>query len=130
MLKEIFIIIIIIVSVVSFNFFIQNYLDNSSKNFVLKLDEIAVKLLENDDVDYEEVKEEVNNLEKKWYDIESIWMLIILHSDLNTVDKAFKELDATLEIKNAEQSYVNVKKLQFLIESVTSKDLFELKNIF
>ena len=57
-------------------------------------------------------------------------MLIILHSDLDKVDNAFKELRATLEIENAEQSYVNVKKLQFLIDSVTKKDLFELKNIF
>lgn len=130
MLREIFIIIIIIVSVVGVNFFIPNYLDNSSKEFVSKLDELSTKLKEKENIDYDEIKKELDNLEEKWYEVESVWMLIILHSDLDLVDKAFKELQATLEIKNAEQSYVNAKRLQFLIESVTKKDLFELKNIF
>lgn len=131
MLKEIFLIIAIIVTVVGFNFLIQNYLDNSSDEFVSKLGELSNKLLENNEnVNYEEVKSEVIDLESKWYEVESIWMLIILHSELDKVDSAFKELEATLEAKNSELAYINVKKLEFMIESVTKKDLFELKNIF
>ncbi len=131
MLKEISLIIAIIASVIGFNFFIQNYLDKSSDEFVSELGNISRKLLEEEaNVDYEGVKKEVNELENKWYEVESVWMLIILHSELDKVDSGFKELEATLETENSELSYVNTKKLEFVIESITKKDLFELKNIF
>ena len=131
MLKEISLIIVIIASVIGFNFFIQNYLDKSSDEFVSELGNISRKLLEEEaNVDYEGVKKEVNELENKWYGVESVWMLIILHSELDKVDSGFKELEATLETENSELSYVNAKKLEFVIESITKKDLFELKNIF
>lgn len=130
MFKEILIIIIIIISIVSLNFLMQNYLANSSTDFIKELDELAYKLQEKDDINLDEIKEEVNNLEKKWYGIEDIWMLIILHSDIDKVEEAFKELEAELDIKDKEQAYVKIKKMQFLIESITNKDLFELKNIF
>lgn len=130
MFKEILIIIIIIISIVGLNFLMQNYLANSSTDFIKELDELAYKLQEKDDINLDEIKEEVNNLEKKWYGIEDIWMLIILHSDIDKVEEAFKELEAELDIKDKEQAYVKIKKMQFLIESITNKDLFELKNIF
>lgn len=130
MLKEFSLIIIIIICVVGFNFFIQNYLEDSSKDFISQLDELSEKLLEKDNIDYDAIKKEVDELEKKWYDVEGMWMLIILHSELDKVDAAFKELRATLDIEDLDNSYVNIKKLEFLIESVTKKDLFELKNIF
>lgn len=130
MFKEILIIIIIIISIVGLNFLMQNYLANSSTDFIKELDELAYKLQEKDDINLDEIKEEVNNLEKKWYGIEDIWMLIILHSDIDKVEEAFKELEAELDIKDKEQAYVKTKKMQFLIESITNKDLFELKNIF
>lgn len=130
MLKEMVIIVAIVASVIGLNFFIQDYLDKSSRELISQMDEMSTKLLNKDNVNYDDVKKEIDEVEENWYGVEEMWMLIILHSDLDKVDNAFKELRATLEIENAEQSYVNVKKLQFLIDSVTKKDLFELKNIF
>ena len=40
-------------------------------------------------------------------------MLIILHSDIDKVEEAFKELEAELDIKDKEQAYVKIKKMQF-----------------
>ena len=76
------------------------------------------------------MSKKVNDLEEKWRGIEKIWMLILLHSDLDEIDKMLNELKSSLELKNRETSYLNAKDLQFLIENISEKNAFSLKNIF
>ena len=130
MLKEISIILIIIILIISSNFFIQNYLKNSSQEFIDKIGEIAGELINNENINYDDMSKKVNDLEEKWRGIEKIWMLILLHSDLDEIDKMLNELKSSLELKNRETSYLNAKNLQFLIENISEKNAFSLKNIF
>lgn len=130
MLKEISIILIIIILIISSNFFIQNYLKNSSQEFIDKIGEIAGELINNENINYDDMSKKVNDLEEKWRGIEKIWMLILLHSDLDEIDKMLNELKSSLELKNRETSYLNAKDLQFLIENISEKNAFSLKNIF
>ena len=130
MLKEISIILIIIILIISSNFFIQNYLKNSSQEFIDKIGEIAGELINNENINYDDMSKKVNDLEEKWRGIEKIWMLILLHSDLDEIDKMLSELKSSLELKNRETSYLNAKDLQFLIENISEKNAFSLKNIF
>ena len=130
MLNEISIILIIIILIISSNFFIQNYLKNSSQEFIDKIGEIAGELINNENINYDDMSKKVNDLEEKWRGIEKIWMLILLHSDLDEIDKMLNELKSSLELKNRETSYLNAKDLQFLIENISEKNAFSLKNIF
>ena len=130
MLKEISIILIIIILIISSNFFIQNYLKNSSQEFIDKIGEIAGELINNENINYDDMSKKVNDLEEKWRGIEKIWMLILLHSDLDEIDKMLNELKSSLELKNRDTSYLNAKDLQFLIENISEKNAFSLKNIF
>ena len=131
MFKEVLIIIIIIVSIISFNFLLQNYLKNSSEEFIGKLEEVSTKLMEtSENVNYEEIKNEISELESKWYDVEKIWMLILLHSDLDMIDRTFKNLFSYIDTRDFEGTYRSVKELKFLIEYIAEKDAFTLKNIF
>ncbi len=58
-------------------------------------------------------------------------MLIILHSDIDKVEEAFKELEAELDIKLIKNKHIcKNKENAILIESITNKDLFELKKYF
>ena len=104
MLKEISIILIIIILIISSNFFIQNYLKNSSQEFIDKIGEIAGELINNENINYDDMSKKVNDLEEKWRGIEKIWMLILLHSDLDEIDKMLNELKSSLELKNRETS--------------------------
>lgn len=130
MFKEISIILVIIILIVSSNFFIQNYLKNSSQEFIDKIEEISELLINNNDINYDDIKGKVSDLEKKWSEVENLWMLILLHSDLDFVDETINGLKSSLELKNREASYLNAKKLQFLIENISEKNAFNLKNIF
>lgn len=130
MFKEISIILVIIILIVSSNFFIQNYLNNSSQEFIDKIEEISELLINNNDINYDDIKGKVSDLEKKWSEVENLWMLILLHSDLDFVDETINGLKSSLELKNREASYLNAKKLQFLIENISEKNAFNLKNIF
>lgn len=131
MFKEVLIIIIIIVSIISFNFLLQNYLKNSSEEFIGKLEEVSTKLMEtSENVNYEEIKKDISELESKWYDVEKIWMLILLHSDLDMIDRTFKNLFSYIDTRDFEGTYRSVKELKFLIEYIAEKDAFTLKNIF
>ena len=130
MFKEISIILVIIILIVSSNFFIQNYLKNSSQEFIDKIEEISELLINNNDINYDDIKGKVRNLKKKWSEVENLWMLILLHSDLDFVDETINGLKSSLELKNREASYLNAKKLQFLIENISEKNAFNLKNIF
>jgi len=128
--KEISIIVIIIILIVGANFFMENYLDKTSKEITPKLEEVATSLMQKDNVDFEQVKQTISDVEDKWYQLEKIWMLILLHSDLDSVDRTFKNLFASLEIEDSGRAYMYVKELQFLIEYISKKDEFSLKNIF
>jgi len=129
--KEVLIIIIIIVSVIGFNFLIQNYLESSSEEIIGKLEETSNKLMETrENVDYEKITKDVSELEAKWYEMEKIWMLILLHSDLDMIDRTFKNLFSYIDTKDFEGTYRSVKELKFLIEYIAEKDAFTLKNIF
>ena len=130
MIKEIFIIISIIIIIISSNFLIQNYLKNSSQEFIDKTAEVSDLLINNEDINYDDIKGKVGELESKWSEVENIWMLILLHSDLDLVDQSINELKSSLELKNKEISYLNAKNLQFLIENISEKNEFNLKNIF
>lgn len=131
MFKEVLIIIIIIVSIVGFNFLLQNYLKSSSEEFVVKLEEVSTKLMEiSENVNYEEIKKDIGELESKWYEVEKIWMLILLHSDLDMIDRTFKDLYSYIDVKDFDGTYRSVKELKFLIEYISEKDAFTLKNIF
>lgn len=131
MFKEVLIIIIIIVSIVGFNFLLQNYLKSSSEEFVVKLEEVSTKLMEtSENVNYEEIKKDIDELEAKWYEVEKIWMLILLHSDLDMIDRTFKDLYSYIDVKDFDGTYRSVKDLKFLIEYISEKDAFTLKNIF
>ena len=130
MFKEIFIIISIIIIIISSNFLIQNYLKNSSQEFIDKTAEVSDLLINNEDINYDDIKGKVGELESKWSEVENIWMLILLHSDLDLVDQSINELKSSLELKNKEISYLNAKNLQFLIENISEKNEFNLKNIF
>ncbi len=130
MFKEIFIIISIIIIIISSNFLIQNYLKNSSQEFIDKTAEVSDLLINNEDINYDDIKGKVGELESKWSEVENIWMLILLHSDLDLIDQSINELKSSLELKNKEISYLNAKNLQFLIENISEKNEFNLKNIF
>ena len=129
--KEVLIIIIIIVSIVGFNFLLQNYLKSSSEEFIVKLEEVSTKLMEtSENANYEEIKKDISDLESKWYDVEKIWMLILLHSDLDLVDRTFKNLFSYIDTKDFAGTYRSVKELKFLIEYISEKDAFTIKNVF
>ena len=130
MFKEIFIIISIIIIIISSNFLIQNYLKNSSQEFIDKTADVSDLLINNEDINYDDIKGKVGELESKWSEVENIWMLILLHSDLDLVDQTINELKSSIELKNKEDSYLNAKNLQFLIENISEKNKFNLKNIF
>lgn len=131
MFKEVLIIIIIIVGIIGFNFLIQNYLESSSEDIVVKLEEVSNKLMEiSENVNYEEIKKDISELESKWYDVEKIWMLILLHSDLDMIDRTFKNLFSYIDTKDFEGAYRTVKELKFLIEYIAEKDAFTIKNVF
>lgn len=130
MLKEICIIIVIIASIIGFNFFIQDYLGKTSNEFVTKLDEVALKLKDTENINFDEIEGTISELESKWNETEEIWMLITVHSDLDMVDKTIKRLQSTLELKQEMEAYVNIKELQFLIDHIAKKDAFILKNLF
>ena len=130
MFKEIFIIISIIIIIISSNFLIQNYLKNSSQEFIDKTAEVSDLLINNEDINYDDIKGKVGELESKWSEVENIWMLILLHSDLDLIDQSINELKSSLELKNKEISYLNAKNLQFLIENISEKNEFNIKNIF
>lgn len=131
MFKEFLIIIIIIFFIISSNFFLQNYLKNSSEEFVIKLEEMATNLIKDrEHIDYEELNKNISEIENKWYEEERIWMLILLHSDLDEIDMGFKKIYGYIDLKNFGGIYRSVKEIKFLIEYIVEKDKFTIKNIF
>ena len=131
MFKEVLIIIIIIFFIVGSNFFLQNYLKSSSEEFIVKLEDIATDLIKKgENIDYNDLNKRISDIEQRWYEEEKLWMLLLLHSDLDEIDMGFKKIYGYIDLKNFEGVYRSVKETKFLIEYIVEKDNFTIKNIF
>lgn len=130
-MKEFVIIFIILIIIIGGSLYTDNYLKNSSEELANQLKSLRQKIQENQDSNnVEELKKEVNNVYNKWEKTEEKWALIVLHSELDLIETSFVRLKAQIEEEALDKSIEEIDAGIFLVNHISEKEKFSLKNVF
>ena len=132
MLKEIFIVCIVILLVLICNFALQNYITKSSESLVEKLGTLSEKMTS----DIENIKENndinnlINNIENEWEKSKKKWEIFVIHNEIDQIEISFTNLKTAIKTNNKQDASIETEKAKFLLQHEAERDSFMLKNLF
>lgn len=128
-MKEFIIIFIILIIIIGGAIYTNNYLNNSSQKMVNMLEGLKQKV-EHEENNIEELKTEVENVYNEWENMEKKWAFIVLHSELDLIETSFIKMKAQIEEGELSRSIEEIETSIFLVNHISEKEKFYLKNIF
>lgn len=130
-MKELLIIFIILLIIIGGAIYTDKYLENSSQELISMLEKLKEKVDWADDANnVEEIKNEGENIYKKWEETEEQWAYIVLHSELDLIETSFVRMKAQIEEGEFSRSIEEIDACIFLVNHISEKEKFCLKNIF
>lgn len=129
MKKEIIIIITIIITMAILHFTSEIYMQNFFKGIYYDLDIIG-EILKSEDINENDLKNNMEDIMKKWNDRYNYIACYIEHDELEKVQLQLASIKANIEIKDYEQSYDELEKCKFIMKHIEDKDSFKIINIF
>lgn len=128
-MKEITIIFIILIIIIGGAIYTNKYLNNSSQKLVGMLEDLKQKVEQNSN-DTKNLKTEVDNIYNEWQNTENKWAFIVLHSELDLIETSFVKMKAQIEEGELNRSMEEIETSIFLVNHISEKEKFCLKNIF
>ena len=128
-MKEFIIIFIILIIIIGGAIYTNNYLNNSSQKMVNMLEGLKQKV-EHEENNIEELKTEVENVYNEWENMEKKWAFIVLHSELDLIETSFIKMKAQIKGGELSRSIEEIETSIFLVNHISEKEKFYLKNIF
>ena len=125
MVREVVFILVILVIIISANFIVINYLENSTDILISKIDEVNQNIEDKEKA--EEIMEELSN---EWKNANKIWAIIIPHQELDQIEISLLSAKTAIENEEIHDAHIEINKLEFLIKHINEKEEFSLKNIF
>ena len=130
-MRETIIIIVILIVIIGGAIFIKKYLDESGSKIVSKLQRLEEKINSNQDSnDIEEIIKDANEVYEDWQKTEDIWAIIVLHSELDSIETAFIRMKTNLEKGELAESIEGLETAVFLVKHISDTEKFCIKNIF
>lgn len=127
-MKEFTIIFIILIIIIGGAIYTNNYLNNSSQKLVGMLEDLKQKVEQNSD-NIEDLKTDVDNVYNEWESTEKKWAFIVLHSELDLIETSFTKMKAQIEEGEVNRSMEEIETSIFLVNHISEKEKFCLKNI-
>lgn len=127
-MKELIIIFIILIIIIGSSLYTNKYIDKSSEQLVGELENLKQNVQRNQDIN--NLKKQVEKIYTDWEDTEEKWALIVSHSELDMIETGFVRLKAQIEEEELERSVEEIDATIFLVNHISEKEKFCLKNIF
>lgn len=130
-MKESVICISIVICIIFGNYKIQNYIEQSINTIFEELKELKEEMLkENKDIDDEKVKDQAEQVWKKWENRHDKLAYFIEHNELEKVETSLIELQSYIDTKEYNDSISQLDKAVFLLNHIQDKYALNLENIF
>lgn len=126
MLKEIIISIIIIVIIVSLDFFTQNYANESIKETTNMLNDLKEKIKKGED----STNNNVDELVASWGNRRKKLAYFIEHDELEKVDTNLTNLKSYIEVSDFDMAINSIDEAKYILEHIKQKSSFSLVNVF
>ena len=127
MYKEVIICIVVIITILTINWLLQNYTKNSVTELNDNLEELKQDLKEKDNEKTESKMKEIND---KWSKQYGILAVFIEHDELEKVELDLITLDGYIEIDDYCKGINEVNKSIFSLKHIAEKYDFSLVNVF
>ena len=127
-MKDFIIICIIIIVIIGGAIYTQKYIDRTTGALVQELNDLK-KMIDNKE-QREDVVKKVNKIYNKWKKTEEGWAIIVLHSELDLIETSFIKMKTAIEEDELNRGLEELETSMFLINHISEKEKFCLKNIF
>ena len=130
-MREIFISILIIITIITFGIVVQNHLEKTSGELINDLQELKQELIQTkENKNMYKAKEKLEKTINHWENNKKIWSTIIMHEELDNIEVSLLALKANVENEKLEEALVELEKSIFWIGHIMEKEDLKLKNIF
>ena len=128
MWRDIVFCIIIIVVIITVDFFIQDYIKNSAEEMAVKLDNLKqeVSSKEKDKINEVDTKE----VRKTWEEKYKILASVIEHDELEKVEKNLTGIYSALESNELSDVISELDESMFILRHIKDKYSFKIENVF
>ena len=128
MIRDIFIITIIIISVIIGTIYTQNLLGENTDLLLEKLGKLEININEN--MPKEEIDKNASDIYSKWKEISEKWSIIVDHQEIDLIEKALLAVKSTIETEEYNRSIQKIQESIYLIGHIKEKEELNIKNIF
>ena len=128
MIRDIFIITIIIISVIIGTIYTQNLLGENTDVLLKKLGKLETNINEN--MQKEEIDKNANDIYQKWREVSEKWSIIVDHQEIDLIEKALLAVKSTIETEEYNRSIQKIQESIYLIAHIKEKEELNIKNIF
>ena len=128
MWRDIAFCIIIIIVIITIDFFIQDYIKSSAEEITLKLNELKEEVLNSEEDKINEIKTE--KVKKTWEEKYKILASVIEHDELEKVEKNLTGIYSALESKELSEIISELDESMFILRHIKDKYSFKMENVF
>lgn len=132
MQKEIFIVIIIIIAIVSIDVLTNNYTKKNFGRIDEKLEEIkkiGLSLINEEDKE-DELKNKLGELEKDWHNINSKTAFFLEHDELEKINSSMIKFKSYFELEEYTEAIQELENCKFILKHLQDKEAIDLINLF
>lgn len=132
MQKEIFIVIIIIIAIVSIDVLTNNYTKKNFGRIDEKLEEIkkiGLSLVNEEDKE-DELKNKLGELEKDWHNINSKTAFFLEHDELEKINSSMIKFKSYFELEEYTEAIPELENCKFILKHLQDKEAIDLINLF
>ena len=128
MIRDIFIITIIIILVIIGTIYTQNLLGENTDVLLKELGRLETNINEN--MQKEEIDKNANYIYQKWREVSEKWSIIVDHQEIDLIEKALLAVKSTIETEEYNKSIQKIQESIYLIGHIKEKEELNIKNIF
>ncbi|NLJ41321.1 MAG: DUF4363 family protein [Clostridiales bacterium] len=103
------------------------YLTRTSDELANQAEKVRAAL---SDEEWGDTDTEIKNLRQTWGKHKKTWLLLVEHSDIDSIDRTIFRVDELIRHKDKEQSLADLAELRFLVQDLADKEVLSLANIF
>ena len=128
MWRDIVFCIIIIVIIITVDFFIQDYIKNSAEDMTVKLDDLKREVSNKEEEKINEV--DTKEVRETWEEKYKILASVIEHDELEKVEKNLTGIYSALESNELSEAISELDESMFILRHIKDKYSFKIENVF
>ena len=128
MWRDIVFCIMIIVVIITVDFFIQDYIKISAEEMTAKLDNLKEEVSNKEDDKINEV--DTKKVRETWEERYKILASVIEHDELEKVEKNLTGIYSALENKELSETISELDESMFILRHIKDKYSFKIENVF